>query len=61
MCVNYSDINANTEKSAYPLPRIHEVWTILIKNSIVCFYRFYNEIPLVKGLLEKRFKTVIVI
>ena len=31
MCVDYRDINAQTEKDAYPLPRIEQVWPVLSK------------------------------
>ena len=35
MCVDYRDLNAQTEKDAFPLPRIDQVWPALAKAK--CF------------------------
>ena len=60
MCVDYRDINAQTAKDAYPLPRIDQVWPVLAKA------RYFSSLDLLMGyhLVEvepkDRFKTAFV-
>ena len=60
MCVDYRDINAQTEKDAYPLPRIDQVWPVLPKA------RYMASIDLLIGYHQvevdsrDRFKTAFV-
>ena len=56
MCVDYGDINAQTEKDAYPLPHIDQVWPVLAKA------RYFVSLDLLMGYhhveveLKDRFK-----
>ena len=60
MCVDYRDINAQTEKNAYPLPRIDQVWPVMAKA------RYFAPLDLLMGYHQvevepkDRFKTVFV-
>ena len=57
MCVDYRDINAQTEKDAYPLPRIDTVWATLAKA------KYFAALDLIMGYHQvevdskDRFKT----
>ena len=57
MCVDYRDINAQTEKDAYPLPRIDTVWPTLAKA------KYFAALDLIMGYhqvevdAKDRFKT----
>ena len=60
MCVDYRDINAQTEKDAYSLPRIDQVWPVLAKA------RYFASLDLLMGYhqvevdTKDRFKTAFV-
>ena len=43
LCVDYRDINAQTEKDAYPLPRIDQVWPTLSRA------RYFASLDLLMG------------
>ncbi len=43
LCVDYRDINAQTEKDAYPLPRIDQVWPVQSKA------RYFASLDLLMG------------
>jgi hypothetical protein len=57
MCVDYRDINAQTAKDAYPLPRIDTVWPTLAKA------KYFAALDLIMGYhqvevdAKDRFKT----
>ena len=40
MCVDYRDLNAQTEKDAFPLPRIDQVWPVLAKAKYFASLEF---------------------
>lgn len=35
MCVDYRDINGQTEKDAFPVPRVVGVWLVLLKAKFL--------------------------
>ena len=43
MCVDYRDVNAQTDKDSVPLPRIHHVWPTLSRA------RFFASLDLLMG------------
>ena len=60
MCVDYRDINAQTEKDAYPLLRIDQVWPVLVTAQ------YFSSLDLLMGYYQvevepkDRFKTAFV-
>ena len=52
MCVDYRDINAQTEKDAYPLPRIDQVWPTLSKARYFRSPRPHHGLPPGRGRPE---------
>ena len=48
MCVDYRNINAQTEKDAYPIPRIDQVWPVLAKA------RYSASLDLLMGTTRSR-------
>lgn len=43
MCVDYRDINAQTEKDSFPLPPIDQIWPMLAGSS------YYASLDLLMG------------
>ena len=60
MCVDYRDINAQTEKDAYPLPRIDHVWPVLAKARYFASFDLLMGYHQVEGEPKDRFKTAFV-
>ena len=52
MCVDYRDINAQTEKDVYPLPRIYQVWPVLSKAQ------YFASIDLLMGYHQVEVNTI---
>ena len=46
MCVDYRELNAQTEKDCYPLPRIDDVWPSLARA------KFFSALDLLMGYHE---------
>ena len=44
MCVDYRDVNAQTEKNSFPLPRIDQIWPTLSRA------KFFASLDLLMGL-----------
>ena len=40
MCVDYRDINSQTEKNSFPLPRIDQVWPSLSRARFFASLNF---------------------
>ena len=60
MCVDYCDINAQTEKDGYPLQRIDQVWPVLSKAQYFASLDLqlgYHQVEVDK---KDRFKTAFV-
>ena len=57
MCVDYRDINVQTEKDAYPLPRIDQVWGTLSRALYFVFLDLLMEYHQVEVDPKDRFKT----
>ena len=60
MCVDYRDINAQTQKDAYSLPRIDQVWPVLSKARYFASLDLLMKYHQVEVEPKDRFKTAFV-
>jgi hypothetical protein len=59
-CVDYRDLNAQTEKDSYPLPRIDEVWPALSKARYFAAFDLLMGYHQVEVEPKDRYKTAFV-
>ena len=57
MCIDYRDLNAQTEKDAFPLPRIDQVWPLLAKAKYFASLDLLIGYHQVEVSEQDRFKT----